>query len=106
MVTCLGEERSFEAYRNLFQAATPASIQQIMSKRIRVHQPVQAKTIEDVPKTISTWKGLRREFEELSGEHINPNEERHLILQMCPPNLQEKLMDKWDLLSTSQFIEY
>ena len=71
-----------------------------------MHQPTQAKTIEEVPKTISSWKGLRREFEELSGETVNPEEERHLILQMCPSNLQEKLLDKWEHLTSSQSIEY
>ena len=60
----LGEERSFESYRNMFQAATPASTQQIMTKRIRVHQPTQARSIEEVPKVIATWKGLRIEYEE------------------------------------------
>ena len=60
VIMALGEQRSFESYRNIFQAATPASTQQIMSKRIRVHQPSQAKTIEEVPKAIALWKGMRR----------------------------------------------
>ena len=60
MVTSMGEAQSMETHRLMFEQATPASTNQIMKKRAKVMAPIAARVVEDVPKQIAAWKGIRR----------------------------------------------
>ena len=90
MVTSMGEAKVMETYRLMFEQATPASTNQIMRKRSRVMGPIGAKTWEDVPKQITAWKGIRREYEELAGKVVDQEEVMNILLGICPETLQDK----------------
>ena len=62
----LGEQKVYEAYRQLNREALASTTPQLLQMRTDVQNPPEAKDNQSVSKAIVDWKRQRREYEELA----------------------------------------
>ena len=105
-VTGCGMRGSWEAYRFIVNKGKNRTMTSIMQKRIRVMNPEQAKTVEEVEGKVQVWKTDMRILLECGQEqdrNMIKNEDQMItiLISMLPERVAEHIMGKYEIGLTS-----